>query len=181
MKGLGYKTVLESTLPPKHPYVQIHKRFQEMFGGANTMLVAVESKKGDIFNKKFLEKFKSLTDEIKFYPDAITSQVISITREKVKNIRGVGGGVDIRAFFEKGVPRTEEEMAVLKENIFADASVRGILVSATGNAALIIANFKDEIDYRKLFGFLQKLKSQVEDEDTKVYMSGRPPLLGWIY
>src|SRR3972149_8161435 len=72
-------------------------------------------------------------------------------------------------------------MAVLKENIFADASVRGILVSATGNAALIIANFKDEIDYRKLFGFLQKIKSQVEDEDTKVYMSGRPPLLGWIY
>jgi len=181
MKGLGYKTVLESTLPPKHPYVQIHKRFQEMFGGANTMLVAVESKKGDIFNKKFLEKFKSLTDEIKFYPDAVTSQVISITREKVKNIRGVGGGVDIRAFFEKGVPQTDEEMAVLKENIFADASVRGILVSATGNAALIIANFKDDIDYRKLFGFLQKLKSQVEDEDTKVYMSGRPPLLGWIY
>src|SRR3989304_2103209 len=98
-----------------------------------------------------------------------------------KNIRGVGGGVDIRAFFEKGVPQTDEEMAVLKENIFADASVRGILVSATGNAALIIANFKDEIDYRKLFGFLEKLKSQVEDDDIRIYMSGRPPLLGWIY
>src|SRR3990172_4371215 len=181
MKGLGYKTVLESTLPPKHPYVQIHKRFQEMFGGANTMLVAVESKKGDIFNKKFLEKFKFLTDEIKFYPDAVTSQVISISREKVKNIRGVGGGVDIRAFFEKGVPHTEEQIAALKENIFSDESVRGILVSATGNAALIIANFKDNIDYQKLFGFLQKLKSQVEDDDIRIYMSGRPPLLGWIY
>ena len=181
MKDLGFKTVLENTLPPQHPYVQIHARFQEMFGGANTMLVAVESKKGDIFHKKFLEKFKFLTDEIKFHPDAITSQVISIARQKVKNIRGVEGGVDIRAFFEKGVPKTKGEIAALKENIFSDESVRGILVSATGNAALIIANFKDNIDYQNLFGFLQKLKSQVEDEDIRVYMSGRPPLLGWIY
>lgn len=181
MKGIRYRTVLESTLPPKHPYVQIHMRFQEMFGGANTMLIAVESKKGDIFYKKFLEKFKFLTDEVKFHPDAITSQVISIAREKVKNIRGVGGGMDIRAFFEKGVPQTEEGIAALRENIFSDESVRGILVSATGNAALIIANFKDNIDYQKLFGFLQKLKSQVEDEDIRVYISGRPPLLGWIY
>ena len=181
MRGMGYKTVLESTLPPQHPYVKIHMRFQGMFGGANTMLIAMESRKGDIFNKKFLEKLNFLTNEIKFHPDAVTSQVISIAREKVKNIRGVGGGMDIRAFFEKGVPQTESQIAALKDNIFSDESVRGILVSATGNAALIIANFKDNIDYPKLFGFLQKLKSQVEDEDIKVYMSGRPPLLGWIY
>lgn len=181
MKDLGFKTVLESTLPPQHPYVQINAQFQKMFGGANTMVVAVESKKGDIFNKKFLEKFKFLTDEIKFYPDAVTSQVISISQAKVKNIRGMEGGMDIRAFFEKGAPQTEQEIAALRENIFSNESVRGILVSATGNAALIIANFKDNIDYQKLFRFLQKTKSQVEDDDIKVYMSGRPTLLGWIY
>lgn len=181
MKDLGFKTVLESTLPPRHPYVQINAQFQKMFGGANTMVVAVESKKGDIFNRKFLEKFKFLTDEIKYYPDAVTSQVVSISQSKVKNIRGVEGGMDIRAFFEKGVPQTKQEIAVLRENIFSNESVRGILVSATGNAALIIANFNDNIDYQKLFRFLQKTKSQVEDDDIKVYMSGRPTLLGWIY
>lgn len=181
MKDLGFRTVLESTLPPQHPYVQIQKRFQEMFGGANTMVLAVESKKGDIFNGEFLKKFKFLTDEIKFYPDAVPAQVISIAREKVKNIRGIEGGMDIRAFFEKGVPQTDEELARLRDNIFSNGSVRGQLVSATGNAALIIANFKDNIDYQRLFDFLQKLKSQVENDDIKVYMSGRPPLLGWIY
>lgn len=181
MKGLGFKTVLESTLPPQHPYVQIQKRFQEMFGGANTMVLAMESKKGDIFNVEFLKKLKYLTDEVKFYPDAVPSQVISISREKVKNIRGMEGGMDIRAFFEKGVPQTDEEIASLRENIFSNRSVRGQLVSVTGNAALIIANFKDDIDYQKLFNFLQKLKTQTETNDIKVYMSGRPPLLGWIY
>lgn len=181
LRGLGFKTVLEDTLPPQHPYVQIHVRFQKMFGGANTMLVAMESKKGDIFNKRFLEKFKYLTDEIKFYPDAVTAQVVSISQAKTKNIRGVEGGLDIRAFFEKGVPQTEEEISTLRDNIFSNESVRGVLVSATGNAALIIANFKDNIDYQKLFDFMQKLKSQVEDEDIKIYMSGRPTLLGWIY
>ncbi len=181
MKGLGFKTVLESTLPPKHPYVQIHKQFQEMFGGANVMLLAMQSKKGDIFYKDFLEKFKFLTDEIKFYPDAITDQVISIARKKVKNIRGTADGLDIRAFYEKGVPSTPEEIDALRKNIFSNETVRGVFVSATGDAALIIANFKSSIDYTKLFKFIQGLKSQVEDEDISVYVSGRPALLGWIY
>ena len=183
MKGLGFKTVLESTLPPKHPYVQIHAHFQEMFGGANVLLVAMESKKGNIFYRDFLEKFKYMTDEIKFYPDAITDQVISIARKKVKNIQGTSAGLDIRAFFEKGVPKTPEEINALRSNIFSNEAIRGVLVSITGNAAIIVANFKSDIDYTKLFNFVNDLKSQVEkdNDDIAIYMSGRPSLLGWIY
>ena len=181
IKGLGFKTVLEDTLPSNHPYVQVHEKFQKMFGGANTMTFVLESKKGDIFNRKFLEKLKFATDEIKFYPDANTAQVISISRNKLKNIRGISGGLDIAAFFKNGVPQTKKDIEALRENIFSNESVRGIFVAATGKAALIIANFKDTIDYQKLFSFLQKLKSQVEDEDISVFMSGRPTLMGWIY
>ncbi|SPD72411.1 conserved membrane hypothetical protein [uncultured Desulfobacterium sp.] len=181
IKGMGFTTVLETTLPSKHPYVEVHKQFQKMFGGANTMMIVMESEKGDIFYKNFLEKLKLMTDEIKFHPDAITSQVISIAREKLKNIRGIEGGVDIRPFFEKGVPDTDEEINALRENVFSNESVRGTMVSNTSNAAMIIANFKDNINYQKLFDFFNKLKTKVEDEDIRVYISGRPSLLGWIY
>lgn len=182
MRYLQFRTVLGSILPPNHPFIRVHMRFQEMFGGASTTTIVLESTKGDIFRREFLEKLKYATDEIKFYDDAIMSQVISLSRKKVKNIRGTAGGLDIRAFFEHGVPRTEEGIAQLRENVFANEFVRGRLVSTDGKAALIMANFKEGIDYRKLFDFLQGLKRKVEQGgDVRMYMSGRPVLLGWLY
>ena len=46
------------------------------------MLIGLEAKEGDIFRKGILEKIKIITDEIKFHPDAIRSQVISIKENK---------------------------------------------------------------------------------------------------
>jgi predicted RND superfamily exporter protein len=182
IKNLSFKSVLSDTLPHNHPYVKIHNEFREIFGGANTMLIGLEAKEGDIFREEILEKIKKITDEIKFHPDAIRSQVISIARKKLKNIRGVGGGLDIQPFYRGGrVPDTKREIEQLREEIYANEAVRGYFVSMDGKAALIMANFKEEIDYYKLFLDLQKMIKEEAGDDLNVYISGRPMLLGWIY
>ncbi|MDY6864236.1 MAG: MMPL family transporter [Thermodesulfobacteriota bacterium] len=182
IRHVSFRTVLGTTLPLKHPYVQIHIKFMEIFGGANTMLIGLEAKNGDIFDHKILKKIKTITDEVKFHPDAITSQVISIARKKVKNIRGVGGGLDIQPFYRGGkVPETPEEVKRLREEIYSNEAIRGYFVSMDGTAALIISNFKEGIDYHKLFKDLQKIIKDVAGDDLNVYISGRPMLLGWIY
>ncbi len=181
IKELSFKTRLSDTLPKDHPYVKVHERFWKKFGGANNMAIVVEVKKGDIFQYDVLEKIKYLTDEIKFYPDAITSQVISISRYKVKNIKGTAGGIDIRPFLWPKIPSTPEGMRALREEILNNEMYYGSLVSLDTKAVLITANFKEGINYYALFKFIRGLINRVEDSKLNIYVSGRPMLLGWIY
>ena len=41
-------------LPQKHPYIQVYNRMKENFGGANSVIMAIEVEKGTIFNEKTL-------------------------------------------------------------------------------------------------------------------------------
>src|ERR1700756_4598517 len=59
----------ENSLPLGHPYIQVFKQYQEDFGGANTVLVALLQKPGtatDIYNEKFLAELKAATEEVFF-------------------------------------------------------------------------------------------------------------------
>ncbi|WAC08759.1 MAG: MMPL family transporter [Thermodesulfobacteriota bacterium] len=181
IRYLSFSTSFESTLPQNHPYVKIHLKFQQLFGGANTTIIGLKPREGDIFQPQFLEKLKVLTEKIMFYPDAITSQVISLSRAKVKNIEGTPAGVDVRPFYKMGVPKRPEEIEQLKESVFSNELIRGSLVSGDGKMAFIVATFKDEINYRKLFNFFEKLQTDVAGKDLEFYISGKPMLIGWIY
>jgi len=36
--------------PPGHPYIQLYQQYRRMFGTANVLVMAIETKEGDIFN-----------------------------------------------------------------------------------------------------------------------------------
>lgn len=47
-KGLSLNVVLEEMLPANSNNVELFLRFGEQFGGANTTLIEIKNKKGDI-------------------------------------------------------------------------------------------------------------------------------------
>src|SRR5260370_29496520 len=58
------KTVFDDLLPRSHPYVQVHERFREQFGGSNVVSIMVQADKGDIFQKTVLDKVKKITTDL---------------------------------------------------------------------------------------------------------------------
>src|SRR5260370_40560813 len=54
------KTVFDDLLPRSHPYVQVHERFKEQFGGSNVVSIMVPGDKGDNFHKTLLNKVTKL-------------------------------------------------------------------------------------------------------------------------
>src|SRR5438128_2660663 len=60
----------DKSIPLEHPYMQVFKQYQNEFGGANTILVAViQKEKGkDIFNGGFLGELQAATNEVFFLP-----------------------------------------------------------------------------------------------------------------
>ena len=179
---ISVNVVLEDMFPFGHPFVKLHKEFGSQFGGASTVLMELRVKQGDIFNPETLQKVKEISDSITFHNDAYMLLTASISERKMKYMRGFSGGrVEMDGLMWPKMPQTAEELAFLRENIFTNPLYNEVLVNQEGNATLIISEFKEKIDYSKLFEFFQGLRAKYEDENTSIHMIGKPVLLGWIY
>jgi uncharacterized protein len=173
---------LEKMFPMNHPFVRLNQELGSKFGGANTLLVAVRVKSGDIFNLPTLEKIQRITDAIFFRPENIRPLTASLTMMKSKYVRSSGGGsIAIDGLMWPKLPSTPEEVEFTKENIFSNPMYEGNLVSRDGKSALIVAELKDDIDYTTTFQFLESLRVQEEDANTEIFITGRPMLYGWIF
>jgi predicted RND superfamily exporter protein len=58
----------DKSIPLDEPYMQVYKQYQSQFGGANTILVGLLKKDGDIYDAKFLKRLKQVTDAVFFLP-----------------------------------------------------------------------------------------------------------------
>src|SRR6184192_623960 len=73
--------------PPNHPYIQLYQQYRRMFGTANVLMLAIECKKGDIFNVDTINKINYATLQVVETPGVNPYQVRSLTHPKMKNIR----------------------------------------------------------------------------------------------
>lgn len=177
--GLSLNVVLEEMLPADAKNVQLFNRFGEQFGGANTTLIEVTNKKGDIYSKEFLQKYKEIAEEIYYNDDTHRHLSQSLILRKTKVIRGGGGRVEVAALLWPDLPQNADEMAEFRRAI--NKQYRGFLVSDDEKSAMIIADFKDNIDFEETLGFFEDLRAKYEDDSMSLNVVGRPLLLGTIY
>ncbi len=177
------EVILQHLFPYDHPYLQLHARFSQVFGGGGFgVVMAVKAKNGDIFNKETLSKVKKITDEIVLWEEAYRVLTVSIAGQSTKVVKTLAKGeIVIDTLMFPDIPKTEEEMTLLKKHIFSDPSYNGILVSRDGTAALILAQLKEHISYERAFELLRHVDTTYSDEDTSIHIVGYPMLMGWIY
>src|SRR5882724_7030538 len=65
-------------LPYKHPFVAVHTKYANQFGGANNITIMVEVKNGSIFNATTLGKIFDMTQIIDKLPGVNHDQIDSI-------------------------------------------------------------------------------------------------------
>lgn len=178
-EGLSLRVVLEEMLPVERGNVQLIQRFGTQFGGANTTLIALETNQGDIYDPQFLRTYMKLSDEVYFYPDSIRHLVQSLALRKTKAVAGSGGRIQIDALMWPRVPENDEELERFRRNV--KTQYQGLLVSDDERSAIIIADFKDSVDYEDLVGFIDQMRVEAEAQGITLYAAGRPVLLGNIY
>ena len=178
-KGLSLNVILEEMLPEGANNVELFERFGSQFGGANTTIIEVKNKQGDIYSRNFLDKYKKIADDIYYRPDTYRYLSQSLVLRKTKAITGHGGSVEIRSVLWPDLPDTEEEMQTFRRVV--NSQYRGFLVSNDQSSAMIIADFKDDADFEKVLGFFDDMRANMEDETLSINVVGRPILLGKIY
>jgi len=181
MTKLKIYTSFGDLLPQKHPYIQVHNRIRNLFGGANQVLIMVQVRKGDIFNTDTLEKVKWITRELETIPGVDPYKIRSIASSRMKDFRYSAGSLAITTLMFPNVPKNEKEMADLKDKIYSNPRYYGPFVCYDSKKTLMLVDFFEEsIDYSVVFNALNKIREHTEDANTIINIAGEPMHLGVI-
>ncbi|GAA5217807.1 RND family transporter [Corallincola platygyrae] len=175
-------------IPLHHPYMKTYIKHQKDFGGANTVMVAVRAKNGDISNPKFFKTLKKVHDQLFFIPGVNRTSVSSIYSPSTRFVEvvedGFAGGPVIPADFN---PDRAEDLSVVRENI-NKAGIVGRLVSEDFSAAMVRASLLEfnpdtgeKLDVLALAAQLEnEIRGAYADDDIDVHIIGFAKMIGDI-
>lgn len=150
-------------LPLEHPYIKNFLKYQDQFGGANRVIIALMAKHGDIFTPEFFKALREVTDEVFYMPGVDRSQVQSLFTPNVRYIEvvedGFSGGNVIPADFKP----TPEGFAQVRENIIKSGKL-GQLVANDFKGAIVSAQLLEidpatgkHLDYTEVARYLENV------------------------
>ncbi|NRD74035.1 MMPL family transporter [Shewanella sp. VB17] len=172
-------------IPLNHSYMQTYLKHQKQFGGANSIMVAVEDTSGDIFNDTFFEALKNVHDQLFFIPGVDRAQVKSLFSPSTRFTEvvedGFAGGPVIPADFST----TPTGLSVVRGNI-EKAGIVGRLIAEDYSAAMVSAQLMDfdpqtgePLDTLAFAEQLeQELRTQFENENIKIHIIGFAKMAG---
>ncbi|WP_028115435.1 efflux RND transporter permease subunit [Ferrimonas senticii] len=129
-------------IPLSHPYMQTYMEHREQFGGANSIMVAVEDTSGDIYNPQFFDALRQIHDQLFFIPGVDRTQVKSLFSPSTRFTEvvedGFRGGPVIPADFDGSQASVDK----VKQNV-EKAGIIGRMVADDYRAAMITASLLD--------------------------------------
>ena len=177
------------TLPLDHAYIRTFTKYQNEFGGANRVLVALMVGKGDIFTPEYFKALKTVTDDVTFLPAVDRAQVQSLFTPNVRYVEviedGFSGGNVIPADFTP----TPANFAKVRENIIKSGKL-GQLVANDFTGAIVSAQLLEldprtgeKIDYARVADALESIRRRVEAKSggaISVHIIGFAKVIGDI-
>jgi hypothetical protein len=178
-------------LPLEHEYIRTFIRYQEQFGGANRVVLALMAREGDMFTPEFFATLRQLTDDVFFVPGVDRASVTSIFTPNVRFVEvvedGFAGGNVVPADFAP----TPGGLAMVRENIIKSGRV-GQLVANDFSGAIVTAQLLDvdpttgaKLDYIAVARHLednvrQKILARPEAAGLSLHIIGFAKVIGDI-
>ena len=129
----GFKKMI----PLQHEYMQTFLDYEQNFGGANRILIAVMDKSGNMFNQPFFQTMENITQDAKAIEHVDEARVSSIFTANVRFVEvvedGFAGGNVIPATFTPNVDGPNPQRAGNRNNI-GDVWVVAELATSDGRA-----------------------------------------------
>jgi len=168
------ETDLDKYMPQDHPAFVYSDMAEEWFGINDGIIVAIENQNG-VFNTETLDTLKQLTKKLQKMDEIEKEDVTSLYT--ADNIIGNEEGMDVKAFYKR-VPKSEEKLALLQQNVRNNEMVYGRLVSTDETVTVIIAEIRDDVFTQEFYNEILDLVDSYQTDDIKVHVAGRPIVEG---
>jgi uncharacterized protein len=175
-------TKFENFFPAEHEDTLLYRKFQFRYGGAQTLLMMLRVKHGDIFNYSTLGKIRDLQNEMNTLPGVDHNEIFSLASYRVAYPKVLPGAIITTNFMYPRVPDTPAGLEELRRLVMAHREIVAGLVTYDNKGALIRASFNEEgLDYKALFDGINRLVKQYSDANTEIFVAGQPVISGWGY
>jgi predicted RND superfamily exporter protein len=173
----------KTQLPQSHPLIRIENQITQVFGGARIVGIAVIPKQGGIFQPAVLAKIQRITDAVESMPGVVRSNVLSITAQRAKAIRGTADAMEVQQLMGD-IPDSPEAIQELRDRIASQPFYTPLIVSKNGDAAAILADFREGTDTFLLNTVIHKKLSEIiareADDTAEIHISGMPIWLSYL-
>ncbi len=189
--GLKVDAGFKKMIPLEHPYMKTFTDYEQTFGGANRIIVALirepaEGQTTTIFDKAFMADLKAATDDLFYIKGVDRPTVQSLFTPNVRFIEivegGFAGGNVIPATFQ-GEP---DDLETVRRNV-QKAGLVGRLVSNDLHGALIRADLLDvdpetgeKLNYPRIAAELEALRAKYQKDGITVHIIGFAKAVGDI-
>jgi len=173
-------------VPLKHPYMQVYREYEKVFGGANRVAIALVQKDGDIYNKEYMAKLKGLTDDVFLLNGVDRPSVKSLFTPNTRFIEvieeGFAGGNVIPATFQG----SDEDLKKVRENVNKSSEI-GRTVATDFTGALVSAGVLEidpqtgqKLNYFDFATKLEELRAKYSGDRHTVHIIGFAKAVGDI-
>jgi len=170
----------EKMIPIHHPYMKTFLDYRETFGGANRILVAVENRSGDIFQKDFMETLRAVSDEVFFIKGVERASVLSLFSPNVRYTEVVEDGFRGGTIVDSSFAGTAEQLQAVHTNLMKSDWV-GRIVSNDLRSALVVANLLDgPVDLRAIAHTLEEIRAKYQSAGVEIHVIGFAKVVGDI-
>ena len=168
------ETNLDEYMPKTHPAFVYSDQAEEWFNIKDGILIAIENKNG-IYNPQTLQKIKDISLNLVDMDEFDENDVMSLYT--ADNIVGSEDGMDVKAFYSR-VPKSDEKLEELKQNVRTNDMVYGRLVSTDGTTALVVAGMKSGTFTPEFYKQVVEFAKGFESDEETIYIAGRPIVEG---
>jgi predicted RND superfamily exporter protein len=173
-------------IPLNHPYMSTFLEYQQAFGGANKILVALKNENGDIYDKDFMEKLRQVTEEVFYLKGVERSSVTSLFTPNVRYNEVVEDGFRGGNIVSADFAGTPEQLKQVRENLRKSDWI-GRIVANDETAAMVVATLQENdpdtgerLDLQEVAKKLEEIRGKYETDGTTVHIIGFAKAMGDI-
>jgi uncharacterized protein len=176
----------EKNIPLEHEYMKTYMKHQEYFGGANRVLVVLEDKSGDIFNKNYFDALADTTNEVSAINSVSASLMSSLFTPNTRFVEAVEDGMVGGPVIPDTYDGSDEQIQLVRSNVLK-AGIVGRLVANNFASAMISAQLlsidpktKEKTDLVSVANRLENIRQKIEAKypEIKVHIIGFSKMIG---
>ena len=174
----------EKTIPAEHPYIRNFLAHQgELSGLGNAVRIAVENPQGSIYEAKYLDTLRRMSDEVFLMPGVARTQMKSLWTPTTRWVGVTEDGLEGGPVIPEGYDGSAGSLAQLRANVARSGEI-GQVVSLDEKSSVIFVPLlaRDPegrpVDYGALAQKLQGLQAKYEAQGVKVHVTGFARIVG---
>ncbi len=137
-------TQFNNFFPAHHEDTLLYRQYQNQYGGAQTLVVLMRLKQGDIFNAKMLHKIQNVTFDVNALPGVNHNEIFSLASLRNVYATAQPGAIISQCFMYPFVPETKQGIEDLKKVVDSHRSSITPFVNYDNRGAVVTASFVED-------------------------------------